>query len=84
MAGAGAGAEPPQAGGRHAEALAPTGALGYACAPMNRPERQLTHLKEKIDAKSGRAPTKPGKRLKRWKKAVAKYETVVASFAAQP
>ena len=48
---------------------------------MKRPERQLTHLKTKIDATSGRTLKKPGKRLKRWKKAATKYETLVASFA---
>jgi hypothetical protein len=48
---------------------------------MNRPERQLNHLKNKIDTTAGRTLKKPGKRLKRWKKSAAKYEAVVASFA---
>lgn len=48
---------------------------------MKRPERQLTHLKQKIDDKKGLSAKKPGKRTKRWKKAATKYETLVATFA---
>ena len=46
---------------------------------MNRPERQLEHLKEKIGDKASRSLKKPGKKAKRWKAAASKYETLVAS-----
>jgi hypothetical protein len=43
---------------------------------MNRPNRQRTHLLEKIARKESRRPGKPGKRLKRWKKWAENYKAV--------
>ncbi len=41
---------------------------------MNRPERKLKTLKDKIEEKAGRLKRAPGKRLKRWKKWADKYQ----------
>jgi hypothetical protein len=41
---------------------------------VNRPERQRTHLLQKISLKETIALKKPGKRTKRWKKWADKYK----------
>lgn len=46
---------------------------------VKRPERQLTHLLEKISLKQSISIKKPGKRTKRWKKSAEKYKAVVAA-----
>jgi hypothetical protein len=43
---------------------------------MNRPNRQRTHLLEKIARKETRSPGKAGKRLKRWRKWAETYKAV--------
>ncbi|MFT3771191.1 MAG: hypothetical protein QM820_37730 [Minicystis sp.] len=43
---------------------------------MNRPNRQRTHLLEKIARKESRNPGKAGKRLKRWRKWAETYKPV--------
>ena len=43
---------------------------------MNRPNRQRTHLLEKIARKESRSGAKKGKRLKRWTKWAEKYKAV--------
>lgn len=42
--------------------------------PVNRPERQRTHLLLKIASKESISLKKPGKRTKRWKKWADKYK----------
>jgi hypothetical protein len=42
---------------------------------VNRPERKLKTLKDKIEEKTGRLKRAAGKRLKRWKKWAEKYQT---------
>lgn len=41
---------------------------------VNRPERQRTHLVQKIALKESISLKKPGKRTKRWKKWADKYK----------
>ena len=41
---------------------------------MNRPERKLKTLKDKIEEKSSRLKRGAGKRLKRWKTWADKYQ----------
>jgi hypothetical protein len=41
---------------------------------MNRPTRQRAHLLEKIAAKESFSHKKPGKRTKRWKKALEAHK----------
>jgi hypothetical protein len=50
---------------------------------MNRPNRQRTHLLEKIARKESRSSGKPGKRLKRWKKWAESYKAVAEGAAPQ-
>ncbi len=45
---------------------------------MNRPERQLKHLEEKIAAKEARSPKRVGKKTKRWKKSRDAHKTPAA------
>ena len=45
---------------------------------MTRPERQLKVLNEKIAEKLSRPRGEKGKRVKRWKKWTAKYQSLVA------
>lgn len=45
---------------------------------MSRPARQLKVLKEKIAEKTSRPRGGKGKRVKRWKKWAAKYESLAA------
>jgi hypothetical protein len=49
---------------------------------MNRPTRQHRHLSEKVASKIGRSHKKPGKRAKRWKKWLERYQPLVAGAAA--
>ena len=46
---------------------------------VNRPERKLTHLLEKIELKKTIALKKPGRRTRRWKQFAEKYKALVAS-----
>lgn len=46
---------------------------------VNRPDRQRTHLLEKISLKQSIALKKPGKRTKRWKKWAEKYKPADAA-----
>jgi hypothetical protein len=50
---------------------------------MSRPNRQRTHLLEKIARKESRISGKPGKRLKRWKKWAENYKAVAEGAAPQ-
>jgi hypothetical protein len=50
-------------------------------AAMNRPTRQRNRLLEKITAKETLSHKKPGKRTKRWKKAIEAHKPVVAAPA---
>lgn len=43
---------------------------------MNRPTRKRTHLLEKIELKASRTHKKPGKRIKRWRKAAETYKAI--------
>lgn len=45
---------------------------------MNRPERKLKNLEEKVATKQGRGRKTTGKKLKRWKKSVEAYKPLVA------
>ena len=48
---------------------------------MNRPERQRTHVLEKIALKQSISLKKPGKRTNRWKKWAEKYKPADAAQA---
>lgn len=51
---------------------------------MNRPNRQRTHLLEKIARKESRSSGKPaGKRLKRWRKWAETYKALAEAGQAQ-
>jgi hypothetical protein len=51
---------------------------------MTRPERQLTHLDQKLAEKAARRPEKrkPGAKERRWKKSAERYRAVVAGGGA--
>ncbi len=44
---------------------------------MNRPTRQLNHLREKIKLKETVSLKKPGKKTKRWRKFAETYKALV-------
>jgi hypothetical protein len=47
---------------------------------VNRPTRKTNHLQDKIASKLGRtAGKKPGKRAKRWQKAIETHKQVAAT-----
>jgi hypothetical protein len=50
---------------------------------MNRPDRQNTHLLEKIKLKESVSHKKPGKKTKRWRKFSAAHQAAAAPAAAE-